>query len=307
MARRADDLAAWLRTDPSLEELQAAYPQHWRAVERDVERLTAAGDDQVAEYLRGALNPPARDPGRMRPREVLLADEIRRRMIVEALRQANLAAESGIRSGTIRFNRLNGVVAQRLFFTHGLQRRPVSMTAYRTAWPLLRQRRLLMPLVRPRGIYCFYSRAFVQRLTELVAGRRCLEIAAGDGTLSRFLVERGVDVVATDDYSWSHHIAYPEHVLRQHAARALQTHAPQIVLCSWPPPGNTFERHVFRTQSVETYVVIGSRTEREAGDWRIYRAQTDFDMRTDTRLSRLVLPAGLNTVTVFTRRTDATI
>ena len=305
MARRTDDPFAWLRSDPTLDELRAAYPQHWQAVQRDVARLTATGDDMVASYLRGALSPAPRDPGRMRPRRVVLAEEIRRRMIVEALRQANLAAETGVQAGTIRFNRLNGRIAQRVFFARGLERRPVSMTAYRTTWPLLWQRRLLMPLVRPQGIYCFYSSAFVDRLTALIAGRRCLEIAAGDGTLSRFLRERGVDVIATDDYSWSHVVNYPEDVLRQQAARALRIHAPQVVVCSWPPPGNTFERHVFSTASVELYVVIGSRTEREAGDWPTYRQQTDFEMRTKPRLSRLVLPAGANTVTIFSRRTAA--
>ena len=60
-----------------------------------------------------------------------------------------------------------------------------------------------MPLVEPRGIYCFYSGALVARLAALIGARSCVEIAAGDGTLSRFLRDAGVDVVATDDASWT--------------------------------------------------------------------------------------------------------
>ena len=162
-----------------------------------------------------------------------------------------------------------------------------------------------MPLVRPKGIYCFYSSALVTRLAALVAGRPCLEIAAGDGTLSRFLGERGVEVTATDDHSWEHAIRFPEHVVRQDARAALRAHSPQVVLCSWPPPGNTFERAVFATPSVQLYVVVGS-NEHGSGNWADYRAQQDFEMVHDREMSRLVVPHEQdNIVLVFRRRTDA--
>ena len=48
-----------------------------------------------------------------------------------------------------------------------------------------------MPLVQPQGIYCFFSGAFVRELAKLIGDRPALEIAAGDGTLSRFLAARG--------------------------------------------------------------------------------------------------------------------
>ena len=58
---------------------------------------------------------------------------------------------------------------------------------FKTLWPLLWQRRYLMPLVARKGIYCFYSARLVDRLAALIGDRPALEIAAGDGTLSRFL------------------------------------------------------------------------------------------------------------------------
>ncbi|HEU5111349.1 MAG TPA: hypothetical protein VFT95_22640, partial [Micromonosporaceae bacterium] len=235
-----------------------------------------------------------------------LAAEIRQAMAVAALRHSLLRAAAGVDKGSIRFNLLNGFVAQKLLFERDLDRKPVSMLWFRVLWPLLWQRRRLMPLVSPRGIYCFYSKELIRALADMIGGRRCVEIAAGDGTLSRFLVAAGVDVVATDDHSWSHRIAFPREVLRQDARTALRVHRPQVVLCSWPPAGNPFERHVFTTGGVQLYVVIGSRHERGAGDWAAYRRQTEFAMEHDAALSALVLPPELEpAVYVFRRRPTA--
>jgi hypothetical protein len=76
------------------------------------------------------------------------------------------------------------------------------MVAFRLVWPLLWQRRFLMPLVGPKGIYCFYSKPLIRKLADMIGDRRTLELAAGDGTLARFLIGSGVNITATDDYSW---------------------------------------------------------------------------------------------------------
>jgi hypothetical protein len=187
-------------------------------------------------------------------------------------------------------------------FGRGLSRRPVPMAAFRLFWPLVTQKRLLMPLVQPKGIYCFYSRELVRGIAALVGDRPALEIAAGDGTLARFLRTAGVPVTATDDGSWGSVITYPADVVRQGAREALRAHAPAVVLCSWPPAGNPFERHVFATRSVELYVMIGSRHEFAAGDWRAYRSQTAFTWAEEPALSRLVLPPELDAAVYVFRR-----
>ena len=129
-----------------------------------------------------------------------------------------------------------------------------------------------------------------------------MEIAAGDGTLSRFLADAGVRVIATDDHSWSD-VCFPEAVIHQDAKAALKTREPQVVLCSWPPANNDFERAVFRTRSVELYIVIGSRHRFAAGNWAVYEEQTAFEFAEDPELSRLVLPPELEAaVYVFRRR-----
>ena len=111
-------------------------------------------------------------------------EEVRRRMLLELIRQANLASETGKSSGRVRFNRVNGWMLQRLLFEgSGLRRKPASVLSYRWWWPLAWQRSLLMPLVRQQGIYCFYSRSSVAWLSRLIGDRAALEIAAGDGTV----------------------------------------------------------------------------------------------------------------------------
>jgi hypothetical protein len=223
-------------------------------------------------------------------------------MVVEALRGVSDRVESGVEEGDIRFRRFDGLVLQRVLFARGLVRKPVRLAQFRVAWFLSRQRNRLMPLVRPKGIYCFYSARAVAGLARTIGGRRAVEIGAGDGTLTRFLRQRSVPIVATDDFSWSRSIDYPGDVERADARTALRTHEPQVVLCCWPPAGNRFEEAVFRTPSVQTYVVITSRDEREAGAWDAYRQQRGFTMEEDQALGRLVLPPGRNRVLVFTRR-----
>lgn len=306
MSRRPQQVLEWLRSRPSLAEVQQAFPGEWERVSRQVATLVEAGDEEaVKAYLAATARPPVPTQGRRPPERELVAVQVRRYLAVEALDQAYLRASTGVTEGTLRLGLVGGSIAQRLLFRRDLERRPVSMLAFRLGWPLVgrRNRRALMPLVRDQGIYCFYSRALVRRLAALVGDRRCLEIAAGDGTLAAFLAAEGVDVVATDDHSWSDAVRYPAGVLRQSATKALRTHAPQVVICSWPPPGNTFERHVFATPSVETYVVVTTHHEISSCDWTAYREQRGFDLVDDARLGRLVLPPSLNgAVLVFERR-----
>jgi len=219
-----------------------------------------------------------------------------------------LAAATGVSAGTVRFSRWSGTLVQALFFAGGLERRPVSMRAFRWVWPLVTQKRLLMPLVQPRGIWCFYSRELVDGLAALLGDRPTLEIGAGDGTLSRFLAARGVAVRASDDHSWARAVTYPAEVERLEAGVALARHRPRAVLCSFPPPGNTFERRVFTTPGVERYLVVTTRHRFAAGDWEAYQRQRDFDWEIDERLSPLVLPPEIDpAVLVFRRRAAAAV
>lgn len=292
---------AWLRTNPTADELREAFPEEWAAVRARLGEVVEHDDPAtIAAFVASVAKV---DPGRrVHGTDPALSAEIRRQIAVRLLRRMNESLRTGVANGTVRFNLVNGWIVQRLFFRKGLERKPVSMRWYRVVWPRLPQRRFLMPLVDAKGIYCFYGRPLVEALAELAGGRPVLEIAAGDGTLARFLRDEGVDVVATDDHRWSDHVQFGDDVVREDAVHALRTRRPRVVICSWPPAGNTFEREVFRTSSVETYVVIGSRDDAAAGDPAAYRRARGFTMVERDDLARCVLPEELRPrVRVFTR------
>jgi hypothetical protein len=304
MRGRPDQVRAWLERQPSLSELQEAYPAEWSVVQRELAEIVPRGDlEELKAYVRrlAAAPPPTRGRRQVRGLDAALAQEIRRQMAAAAIKQLSLSAATGVHEGRLRFNFVNGWIAQRLLFESGLRRKPVSMRAFRLLWPLLWQRRYLMPLVGPRGIYCFYSKPLVRQLAELIGDRPVLEIAAGDGTLTRFLADAGADVTATDNHSWRD-VDFPDAVERQDAREAVRTRRPPVVICSWPPAGNDFEREVFRTDSVELYVVIGSRHRFATGNWEAYEQQTAFAMGEEPALSRLVLPPELDAAVYVFRR-----
>ena len=291
--RTAKQTRAWLAGRPSLEELRAAHPDDWAAVQRELAELLGRKDmDAVGRYAADLAARPAAD----------LRAQVRRRMAAEALKQISLSAATGVTSGKVRFNLINGWIAQQLLFRHDLERKPVSLRLFRLVWPLLTQRRLLLPLVQPKGIYCFYSRPLVRELARLIAGRPTLEIAAGDGTLSAFLAAQGVEITATDDHSWQHAVRFPTEVLREDATAALRTRAPEVVICSFPPAGNSFEQAVFATPSVQLYIVINALLDVGSGNRLAYERQTTFAGSEEPRLSRLVLPPELGAVVHVFRR-----
>lgn len=209
--------------------------------------------------------------------------------------------------GKAKFNPFNKYLVQKLFFAEE-RRKPVSLLLFYILWPLIWQRNFLMRSVEFKGIYCFYSKKLIQGLAKIIGSRSCLEIAAGDGTLARFLNEQGTQIIATDNQSWNFSIHYPDTVIDCDAKEALQIYNPEVVICSWPPKNNVFERHIFKTDSVQTYILIASRLESVSGSWLDYREQSAFSFEEDTRLSQLVLPPELEpSVYIFRRKPPSTV
>ncbi len=306
-----DEVLKWLQSKPSLIELGTAFPELRETVRREIAEILAGSSarglpgylERMAQADRILEKKYRRSRGDIKIAAALAQQSVCTRMAHLAIKQHLISEATGIKKGKVRFNLLNGYLAQKLLFADGLLRKPVSLFWFRLLWPLIWQRRLLMPLVQPKGIYCFYSRQLVDKLAELIDSRTCLEIAAGDGTLTRFMTDRGAKITACDDYSWKHEVDYPAFVTKQGAKEALLEYSPEVVLCSWPPAGNSFERQVFRTRSVQLYIVIGSRHRFAAGNWDEYLTQTEFDLQEDTRLSSLVLPPELDAaVYIFSRK-----
>ena len=295
----------------SLDALIERFPQEWEIVGKSLVAATASHRPQDLEAFvlraREEAAPGQRRVEKSRKNPKVLASAlpfiVRARMSFLAAQRAVQVAAVGGSSGRVRFGLWSGFLVQKLFFAKGLARKPVSMRAFRRWWPWITQKRLLMPLVEPRGIYAFYSQELIRALAERIGERDCLEIAAGDGTLTRFLAQAGVTVRATDDQSWSHAIQFPAEVEKLEAGQALSRYQPKVVLCSFPPPRNTFEREVFRSPSVELYVVLTTRHKFAAGDWAAYEAQTEFVSHSDLGLDALLLPPMIDPlVLLFERR-----
>lgn len=314
---RPDELSRLEAAD--LDELMRRHPAIWREVG---ERLVAAvkgGPAGLEAFARLAAAEAApwrerieRSHGNPQVLTAALPPLVAARMAKLAAQRALLAAAAGQPAGTVRLDLLTGWLAQRLLFAapaqgaQGLARKPASLRAFRLLWPLAPGRRRLMPLVQAQGIWCFYTGELVAALVRLARGRPALEIGAGDGTLTRFLRAAGMDVRASDDQSWPRPGGYPPEVERLDAVAAVARHRPALVICSFPPPGNDFERKVLRAPSVETYVAVASRQRFAAGDWDAYDGAAGFAGGIDERLSRMVLPPEIEpAVVVLERRTTA--
>ncbi len=290
-----------------LADLIEKYPQEWTDVRNAVENSLFRHDQSaLKEYLgyyevfRARLKKSGENPQVIASAMPYI---IKARLVMHAIEKYNIAIQTG-ETGRIRFNMRNGYILQKLLFIgKGLSRKPVSLFWFDIWWRFISQKKILMPLVNKKGIYCFYSEKLIKSLSEIIGASKCVEIGAGDGTLSKFLMDKGCDVTATDDYSWSKYIVYPEFVEKADARAALLKYKPETVICSWPPPANPFEKIIFGADHVKNYIVIGSKHEFASGNFQEYKNQTGFTMKLDKRLSGMVLPRELeNAVYIFKRK-----
>lgn len=300
----------WLAANPPLHELMGRHPSEWEQVgPKLVSLLEGGGVHSLKGFATEAKSLEKIWTDRLRKNgnnqktlQTALPFLIQSRMSLLAVDKCLFSAATGVATGPVRFNWLNGYVMQKLLFRQDLIRKPVSLGWFRFWWRFNSQKRILMPLVQKKGIYCFYSKVLIKKLVEMIGHQSWLEIAAGDGTLSRFLAEEGVNVTATDNHSWKHAVDYPDDVKKMGAKQALEQYQPQVVICSWPPPANQFERYVFSTKSVQLYVVIGSRYKFASRNWEDYAKQGSFDYVIDPELSRLVVPPELESAVLIFRR-----
>lgn len=87
-------------------------------------------------------------------------------------------------------------------------------------------------------VHDIYNVEFVDALAEEIRGLNdypIVEICAGDGKLSRHLRTRGIDIRATDNYSWEKIPRDGNLVERLSHREALERYLPRIVVASWIP------------------------------------------------------------------------
>jgi hypothetical protein len=125
----------------------------------------------------------------------------------------------------------------------------------------------LVPLRWAEGhfVHQFWTREFVDALAVFLVGLEAaplVEVGAGRGELSRWLRERGVPLVATDDGSWldgrlDWPRGLPDDVLPFVYEAALAHYRPAVVVCSWMPLGQDWTPAFRACPSVRHYLLIG--------------------------------------------------
>ena len=92
------------------------------------------------------------------------------------------------------------------------------------------------------GMWSVVDLRWTKVLAEWIGDRKVLEIMSGPGWLAKALQIHGVDIIATDNGSWSetHSQALPLYtVLSMDAKEAVEKLGPEadVLLVSWPPSG----------------------------------------------------------------------
>lgn len=300
-----------LANEISVEVLLQQYPEYKEEVLRELGTIKSNAESNVVHAIidrytasaKIANNKISKSGMNETTVNAFLPNVIKARFAIYLLEQLNIAESSKTPTANVRFNLWDGTILQKLLFKKAFERKPVSLGLFNIFWKLIVNKKILMPLVNKKGIYCFYSKALVKELAKLIGDKKCLEIAAGDGTLTRFLNKAGIPCTATDDYSWKHYIEYPAFVEKADAKTALLKYSPEVVLCSWPVPKNPYEKHVFKTDSVDLYIVIGTKSSTYTGDFEAYHNADQFTMELSERLSALILPpSNENAVYLFRRK-----
>jgi hypothetical protein len=141
-------------------------------------------------------------------------------------------------------------------------------------------------------LYLLPTRRFVHALARQLRAlgvRRVLEVAAGDGLLARSLAaaDRSLRVIATDSGAWEPAAArmrpaerralrgravagltLGDNVLKQDARRAIAQHRPELILCSWLPPGHLLDDLIRAPVRYVLEIGAGSGVTASAFSWR---------------------------------------
>ena len=92
-----------------------------------------------------------------------------------------------------------------------------------------------------RGLWTVIDRVWTAKLAGWIGNRTVLEIMAGAGWIAKALTELGINVTATDDFSWSDQHSKMELVFpvqKKDAAVACLHSNADILLVSWAPYGD---------------------------------------------------------------------
>jgi hypothetical protein len=90
-----------------------------------------------------------------------------------------------------------------------------------------------------KGLWIVIDKIWTKRLAKWIGNRKCLEVMAGAGWLAKALSEHGVEIIATDNFSWDGQqhgdLVTVFDVEKIDAVDAVAKHSADILIVSWPP------------------------------------------------------------------------
>lgn len=107
-------------------------------------------------------------------------------------------------------------------------------------------------------IFQFWFEEYIDGLAKYILANvgysLVLEVGAGDGQLTKLLKAKGINILATDDYSWK---IRKTNVEKLDHKQAIDKYKPAMVISSWMPYHRDWTRYFRKSQSVEHYILIG--------------------------------------------------
>lgn len=112
------------------------------------------------------------------------------------------------------------------------------------------------------GIYALVTQEWVDEMAlGWIQGRRCLEVMAGTGVLTKALRNAGVDVVATDDMSWEIKHKFVDDIQKYDARHATHVYKDRdILIMCWPPYKEGVAYHCLQRWKDKPVIYIGEQS-----------------------------------------------
>lgn len=93
------------------------------------------------------------------------------------------------------------------------------------------------------GMWAIVDMVWTKQLADWINGRKVLEIMAGCGWLAKALTLHGMDIIATDNLSWTERHCEPPKLskpvypamIQAEAREAIAQYPADVLICSWPP------------------------------------------------------------------------
>lgn len=91
--------------------------------------------------------------------------------------------------------------------------------------------------------FALITKKFVRDLSKYIGDNKCLEIMSGQGCLSKSLRDEGIDIIATDNYSWDGRIDMSDlwtDIEKIDCLDAIRKYGKDVsyIICSWIPYEN---------------------------------------------------------------------